>query len=530
MVKKAISALSIAGLLSIGVAGLGAPPVNAFGLPEHRNITHAGLMAQPGWEFLHWPVVDDISDEHAKLDAGPPFSNNGGQDEFHFDDCEFDGAAAFIRDRYRAAQDALVGGDLFAVGDYFGMALHPAQDFYSHSNWVELGFPRTPDNPATPVIEVSQSDLVDISGAQRSFGSPWDVPVSGEPVREDILLANDDWSLPPGSWKIIPEGAGRHQSVLIRPDGTRAGRLLETGKGSGDDECNVTSDPDEWWSVVYGGFSHPELNKDDRNKQGFEKARALAVLQTSYEWCRLVSEAGKVDRDGLLLAMWVRPGANPHPPNTPCSNTVGLGLRRHPVTVTIERIKVLHTGDSPSDLPGEIQVSAALYDDPQNFHASAHEENRGGRMILNPGDTVPSNQLPEPLTVCVRYGTQVNFAVHGWDNSEDARDRYATVYDDYGDDDELLMGGRIKFDSEVASGSHVARWEDLEVRYRVTTQPGGETPVSCGRNPFGPPPTDSDRPPVDPFQPPTTDPFRRPTDPYRPTDPFGLPTDLFNAY
>lgn len=493
MIKKVGAAFSVAGLLYIAMAGLGALPVNAFGLPEHGNITRAGLTAQPGFEFLHWPVVNDISDEHEKLDEGL----SGAQDKFHFDDCEFDGASAFIREKYRDAQSALNRSDLFDVGDHFGMALHPVQDFYSHSNWVELGFPLTPNNPVTPVVETSQADLVDISGAQRSFGSPWDAPVGGEPVRGDILLANDDWFLPPGDWRIAPEGAGRHQSVLIRPDGTRAGRLLETGRGWQDVECFVTFGPD-WGDVAYVGFSHDELNKDGPNKPGFEKARALAMLQTGYEWCRLVSEAAKVDREGLLLAMWVRPGANPHPPNTPCSNMVSLGLRRHPVTVTIESIKVLDVGDSGSDLPGEVQISAALYDDPENFRTSVHVENRGGRIMLRPDDYVPQNQLPNALSICVRSGTQVNFAVHGWDNNDGPRDRYANVYDDFGDDDELLTGGQITFSSEVTSGSRLSRWEDLEVRYRISAEAEEGSTGYC-----------------DPFQP--------------PTHPFPLPTDAVSA-
>ena len=58
----------------------------------------------------------------------------------------------------------------WAASDEFGRSLHPIQDFYSHSNWVELGF---------PVAQTARaSDLVDFGTrlAGTNGLGPWAAP------------------------------------------------------------------------------------------------------------------------------------------------------------------------------------------------------------------------------------------------------------------------------------------------------------------------------------------------------------------
>jgi hypothetical protein len=50
----------------------------------------------------------------------------------------------------------------------------------------------------------------------------------------------------------------------------------------------------------------------------------------------------------------------------------------NPVTITIESIRVLDSGDDDDNDPGEIQIAVVLYDDPENYHRSIHATNRGG--------------------------------------------------------------------------------------------------------------------------------------------------------
>jgi hypothetical protein len=205
-------------------------------------------------------------------------------------------------------------------------------------------------------------------------------------------------------------------------------------------------------------------------------SRALATLQTGYEWCRLVREAALVGQDGLLLALWVRPGGNPHPPGTPCREA-GPGPTR--VVVVIESIQILDAKDGDGE-PGEIQLAAVLYDDPTRFHRSVHVTNRHGRMELRAGEFVPASQLPPPLSLCVGPGRGATFALHAWDNDDPLDDEYGLDFDNVDDDDEVLIGFQREFGSELPAGVQVARSADLEVRYRVSRTAGGMTPdIPC---------------------------------------------------
>lgn len=464
------SVVVVVASMVLAVVATPAPPAGAFDINIHEGITYEGL-SEPGinFTFLRRAVFDDIADQHAQIDAGL----SGARDERHFDDCEFDGATKFIRDRFSDARGALAANHPWDATDAFGNGLHTAMDFYSHSNWVELGYPKN-DDPDTSAVEVSLTDLTDLSGAQASITRRWGVPADGGVVRGDILLANDSYDIP-ADWSIKPNGGGNHVPTLIDPDGKTQGRLLMSGEGKGDDECDIYY---EGTSVrAYDGLEHETLAKDSpghtaTSRRLHARARALATLQTSYEWCRLVREAALGSRDGLLLATWVRAGGNPHPAGTPCARAA---RGPNPVTVTITSVQVLDSGDDDADDPGEIQLAIALYDDPAHFHQSIHATNKGGRMALDDGAFVPTSKLPGPLTVCVPDGKGATFALHAWDNDDPSGDLYANDYDDKGDDDELLVGFQRRFGAVLPSGIQVARSADLEVRYRVShkTEPGG---------------------------------------------------------
>ncbi|WP_445012767.1 hypothetical protein [Arthrobacter halodurans] len=448
-----MAALCTAALVALGTT-IGASPALAFG--DHKGVTSEGLSPGSSSSFLHGPIIDDINDAHAWMDNNeglPP--RNVSKDEYHFDDCEFDKSVSTINSRYSSVMTFLQQRRVFHATNEFGKILHTAQDLYSHANWVELGYPRDPRRPEKP----EASDLVSFSGTKSAVDSSWTVPKGGSIVASDIILANDDWS-PPLGWRIKKHGAGDFQSVLYNSTGVRQGRLLETGKGFLDGECSIPT-------AGYGGFTHEELNKDSPTNAKYKKARALAELQTANEWCRLVAKAGRADRDGLLLAMLVRPGANPHPANTRCRPVPDFNdAFHHRVTVAVESVQIRNDGDDSGS--GEIQLSAAFYDNPQAFHKSVHKENRGGPMSLNTGALVPTKQLPEPMTMCVQRGTSVNWALHGWDNDEIGSEPNSNLFDDKGRfADSLLTGGRAKFSSE-ASGSLPLAWQDFNVRIRIT--------------------------------------------------------------
>jgi hypothetical protein len=376
--------------------------------------------------------------------------------------------------------------------------LHTVQDFYSHSNWVELfGIPRTRED----AINVRRGDLVDLSGAPAS-SLEWFAPLGGLTVRDDILLGGDDWNSLPDGFAIERNGGGRFVPRVVDGLGRVRGRLLVTGMGTGDDECKIPTPrgPD------YTGIHHRNLSKDqldgeeDANvprpplserRLKHMKARALATLQTSYEWCRLVRNAGRTGQDGHILAYWVREGGNPHPPHTPCYSIPSGGPRFNAkITVTIDSVKVLQTGDeidrsrrpssngvrgepSTDGQPGEIQLAAVLYDDPTDFHRSIHVMNRGGAIKARPGQFVPTTQLPAPISLCVPRRQEVRFALHGWDNDDDSRRPsrvYASEFDNVGDPDDELTGFQATFGHHVTRlvGRRSDSGAELETRFTLS--------------------------------------------------------------
>lgn len=445
---------------------MGVPGAGAFDIKVHQQMNDAGFSGHGG-RFLRKHVEMVLRQMHWDIDHGL----EAAYDERHFDDCGFNEGARYIRDQFASTRKRL--GDPSRVWDAtnpFGRGLHPTQDFYAHSNWVEMGFPGN-DLSNTPDIEADLSDLVDLSGAQSSLSKRWFAPGFGEVVRDDILLGADDGGFIPTSWSIEREGAGRHVPTLTDAAGRVRGRLLVSGMSTTDSECTVWSQTPAGLARRFKGFSHEGLNKDSPSQYPLhQRGRAIATLQTSYEWCRLVREAAVAKTDGVLLAMWIRNGASPHPAGTPCA-AAPPGPKE--VTVAVEKVRVKDNGDQSG--AGEVQLATALYDDPADFHRSIHQTTSS--VSLRDGRFVPSNRLPDPMTVCVDADDGATFALHAWDNDQDDDDHVsdATDFDDHHDDDELLPGfqRRITEPGSLAPTSYRAgaRSGQLEILYRVTAGP-----------------------------------------------------------
>lgn len=252
--KRRRSGVAAAVLAAAAVGGFSVAQ-DAGGFGGHKQITVDAFddPTHPG-QFLRTGVLEAINKQHAFMDRGldaPSFSTNGSQDFRHFDDCEFDGSAAYMNRRYDEIRERLSDLDPFYAALNFGRALHPAQDIYAHSNWVEIGFPLT-DDPATPhVVEgggVTQADLIDLSGAQMSLAQRWFAPAGGGLVRRaaplrspygawDILLGADDWTFP-GDWEIEDQedhyasyGLHPSSSVTLISVSSPSYLLLRHGRG-----------------------------------------------------------------------------------------------------------------------------------------------------------------------------------------------------------------------------------------------------------------------------------------------------------
>ncbi len=168
--------------------------------------------------------------------------------------------------------------DKDTMAETFGLLLHPIQDFYAHSNWIELG----------------RNDLV-----ESNSDSKWPVLKPFQEYKGIIIVQVGD------------ERKGEHYDI---PDGytlDRDGKVVYVSTGNGtylglvsaaSPKSNANC-PKEDISLT-----HREINKDERSKKGYDEARALAGAQTINEWSRLLNLVElSHGQDGvqLLINNWV---------------------------------------------------------------------------------------------------------------------------------------------------------------------------------------------------------------------------------
>lgn len=80
-------------------------------------------------QAIYW-----ICENNVEVDGREPF-----HPESHFDDESFTSASQLVKTRFDDAIAKLQNNDLSAARNSFGKAMHTTQDFYSHSNWIEIG-------------------------------------------------------------------------------------------------------------------------------------------------------------------------------------------------------------------------------------------------------------------------------------------------------------------------------------------------------------------------------------------------------
>src|SRR5918998_2518421 len=183
---KTCGQTNIIGLLSIGLAILllllsflmMISPVNAF-LPKiHSDINDKSL------SFLKPDILHKINSG----DEGADNIGEYGHREYHSTGCDFQGTTENINRLY----DQIVSNidDKDAIAETFGLLLHPVQDFYAHSNWVELG----------------RTDLL-----ESSSDSKWTVLKPFQEYKGVIIVQVGDKSK--GEHYDIPDG------YILEPDG-----------------------------------------------------------------------------------------------------------------------------------------------------------------------------------------------------------------------------------------------------------------------------------------------------------------------
>ena len=261
-------------LLSIGLAVLllmssmmmMVIPVNAFLPKVHRDINDKSL------SFLKPDILHKINSGDEGADKNGEFRHR----QYHSIGCDFQGTTENINRLYDQVVSSIDDKD--TMPKTFGLLLHPVQDFYAHSNWIELG----------------RNDLI-----ESSSDSKWPILKPFQEYKGIIIVQIGDegkgeqYDIPDG-YTLDPDGKVVHVSTS---DGTYPG-LISAASIKSSDNC-----PNEDMYIT-----HYVMHKDDRPRKGYDEARALAEAQTINEWCRLqnlVEQSHGQDGVKLLIDSWV---------------------------------------------------------------------------------------------------------------------------------------------------------------------------------------------------------------------------------
>lgn len=81
-----------------------------------------------------------------------------GHDEFHFDNNAFDGSRTYIEEQRMLIKPAIETGQILTAWQAFGRLTHTAQDFYAHTNYVDLWLACQPTGMEPAPTEIDPLD------------------------------------------------------------------------------------------------------------------------------------------------------------------------------------------------------------------------------------------------------------------------------------------------------------------------------------------------------------------------------------
>ncbi len=85
-----------------------------------------------------------------------------GHDEYHFDSNAFAQSYAYLEEQHALTVSSLETNDVPSAWSAFGRLLHTAQDFYAHSNYIDLWLSCQPDGalPTPSEVDPLDEDLI----------------------------------------------------------------------------------------------------------------------------------------------------------------------------------------------------------------------------------------------------------------------------------------------------------------------------------------------------------------------------------
>jgi hypothetical protein len=89
-----------------------------------------------------------------------------GHDEYHFDNNAFDKSYAYIEEQRSQVISTLQAGNAMAARSAFGRLTHTVQDFYAHSNYIDLwlSLHTNGSRPAPSTVDPIDSAIIDSPG------------------------------------------------------------------------------------------------------------------------------------------------------------------------------------------------------------------------------------------------------------------------------------------------------------------------------------------------------------------------------
>ncbi len=423
----------------------------------HAEITNEAL------PFIRPDIMDDITDEADLEDIG-----NANDPDHHFDDCHFAGGSAKINAnltdaRVDADPKSFDSGDL---ADKWGQMIHTAEDFYSHSNWVDTG--------QTTLIEPGVGFWNGLSPYSIHDGA---MIVEGE--EEHPLGPSSSLSLDAAN-KTVTVFTGSNPPGGLPKNTNFPGIISGTWPSNSSDHCpdNVT-------------LSHGQLNKDTPQASLFlfEPARALATQQTRQEWCRLLHLSR--DKYGMagsaaILGLWVTPNGNPHPQDTQCA-PVDPGPTE--VVASITNIQIIEDEDNGA---GNLNFVFLLIN--QNLEQSVRAEVANSLSIDEPAN-VPVGQIPGTLRMCVKNTDTVAVSLQAWDDDDGPDGEFNNSYPGAPNADDPLDGVTISLGPGFGAGMHTVSSANLKVTFSVasnTTDSDGDNLGDCYEQALGTLPNNPD--------------------------------------
>lgn len=309
----------------------------------HKTITERAL------DFLSPGIRSRIKEKNIDQDG----KGTADRPELHFTNCLFTKSTEYIRSQYDQVLSAIstsVGPtDSSTATMRWGQLLHPVQDFYSHSPWVDpvpvgLGFGTTypkrlldsglgnwrrlgPYEKLFPADSVN-SDIVTVQGniwgvidlPRDQFGNPKSAVPNVWPFYSGRLRGLMTASSKPftnGDGQCPPPGQAPYSSNLA--DFTcldKESVCIRHGGG----ECQ------NYWGTNDRPIYDNCLQHDVDSRVNWEEAFDSAVAQTEHEWCRLLNmtrDQKSFNAASIPMALWVTkddpPNATPHPAGTACA-------------------------------------------------------------------------------------------------------------------------------------------------------------------------------------------------------------------